>query len=227
MKRKAKLSGMIVLVLCLLAHQETKAQIPIVSLITSAIKKAIMAIDLKVQQLQNKTIALQNAEAQLTNKMSLNNLNDISGWLNKEKALYSNYYNELQQVKKVIAEYDEVKQASQQQLQLVSEYKTAYNLFRQDKNFSPGEIHYMGTVYNGLLQESIRNLDEVLLAVSPMQTQMTDGERLSLVHKASANMQRTLNDMRQFNNKNRTVTLQRAQDNNDMQTMRQLYGLPN
>ena len=85
----------------------------------------------------------------------------------------------------------------------------------------------MASVYNGILQESIRNLNEVLLAVTSLQTQMTDGERLALVHKASGNMQKNLNDVRQFNNNSMAITLQRAQEKNDMQTVRQLYGLTN
>jgi len=81
----------------LAAIPQTKlnAQIPFISIVTSAVKKVIVALDLKVQQLQNKTIMLQNAEAELENKMSLGDLNDISGWLTKEKNLYSGYYQEL------------------------------------------------------------------------------------------------------------------------------------
>jgi hypothetical protein len=226
MKKIRKISAFVFLCLAV-PIGEVNAQIPIVSLVSSAIKKVITAIDLKVQQLQNQTIALQNAEAQLENKMSLGNLNDISGWLNKEKSLYSDYYSELQQVKSAITDYDEVKHATQQQIQLVSEYKNAYNLFRQDKNFSPTEVNYMVSVYNGILKESLQNLNEVVLAVSSFQTQMTDGERLLLVHKASGALQKNLNDLRQFNNNNMAVTMQRAQENNDMVTVRKLYGLPN
>jgi len=226
MKRKLKIFVTTVILLAgMLAHPEAKAQIPIVSLITSAVKKVIVAIDLKVQQLQNQTIALQNAEAEVENKMSLGNLNDISGWLTKEKNLYNSYYQELAQVKKVITDYDEVKQATQQQLELVSEYKTAYNLFKQDKNFSPTEISYMASVYNGILQQSVQNLNEVITAVTAFSTQMSDAERLLLVHKATGSMQKNLNDVRQFNNGNMAITMQRAQENNDMQTVKQLYGI--
>lgn len=205
--------------------EKASAQIPVVSIVSSAIKKVITALDLEVQKLQNQTIELQNAEAALENKMSLGNLNDISSTLTKEKNLYSSYYQELATVKKIITDYDEVKQATQQQIQLVSEYKTAYGLFQKDKNFSPTEINYMATVYNGILQESLRNLNEVVLAVTSVSTQMTDAERLMMVHKASGNLQKNLNDMRQFNNSNMTLTMQRAQENNDMQTLKQLYGI--
>jgi len=187
----------------------------------------IVAIDLKVQQLQNQTIALQNAEAQVENKMSLGNLNNISGWLTKEKNLYNSYYQELAQVKKVITDYDEVKQATQQQIELVAEYKNAYALFKQDKNFTPPEISYMASVYNGILQQSIQNLNEVVMAITSFTTTMSDAERLLLVHKATAGMQKNLNDVRQFNNSNMAVTMERAQENNDMQTLKQLYGISN
>ena len=228
MKRKTKLTIMAgFMVICLMLHPSAHAQIPIISLITSAVKKVIVAIDLKVQQLQNQTIALQNAEAQLENKMSLGNLNDISGWLTKEKNLYSSYYQELAQVKKVITDYDEVKQATQQQIELVSEYKSAYSLFQQDRNFSPTEISYMASVYNGILQQSIQNLNEVVMAITAFSTQMSDAERLLLVHKATGSMQKNLNDVRQFNNANMAVTMQRAQENNDMQAVKQLYGISN
>jgi hypothetical protein len=228
MKHKTKIMGTIsMILLCLLVHPSANAQIPVVSLVSSAIKKVITALDLEVQKLQNQTIALQNAEAQLENKMSLGNLNNISSTLNKEKNLYSSYYQELQQVKKVITDYDEVKQATQQQIELVSEYKTAYNLFQQDKNFSPPEIKYMASVYDGILQESIRNLNEVVTAVTSLTTQMSDAERLLMVHKATTGMQKNLNDVRQFNNNNMSITMQRAQQQNDMNQVRQLYGISN
>jgi hypothetical protein len=225
-KYKLIITGIILLMIAL-PQQKANAQIPFVSLISDAVKKVIVAIDLQVQQLQNQTIALQNAEAQIENKMSLGNLNDISSWLGKEKDLYSSYYQELAQVKKLITDYDEVKQATQQQIELIKEYKTAYNLFQQDKNFTPTEINYMATVYNGILQESIRNLNEVVTAVTAFTTQMSDAERLLMVHKATGGMQKNLNDVRQFNNANMSITLQRAQENNDMEAVQKLYGLPN
>lgn len=226
MKKAIKIMWVACFILLLtLPVREAKAQIPIVGLVTSAIKKVITAIDLKVQQLQNKTIALQNAEKALENKMALGNLSDISGWLDKERKLYQGYYDELQQVKKVIADYDAVKRIIQQQSQLVSEYKNAYALFKQDKNFSADELNYMGQVYNGILSESVRNLDEALLAVNSFSTQMSDAQRLQLIHSSGNRLQHNLDDLRRFNNDNRQLSLQRAQERNNMDEVRQLYGL--
>lgn len=222
---KTALAVTMVCTISLFHTQKANAQIPIVSIITSAIKKVIVALDLQVQRLQNKTIALQNAEANLENSMSLGNLNDISGWLNKEKNLYSQYYQELQTVKHAISDYEEVKRAVVQQEELVKEYKTAYSLFRQDNHFSATELSNMAAVYNGILQASARNLDEVVLAVTNFNTQMSDAERLATVHKADAGLQNNLNDLRQFNNNAMRLSLQRAQDKADAETVKRMYGL--
>ncbi|WP_091155763.1 conjugal transfer protein TraI [Mucilaginibacter pineti] len=209
----------------LVLQQKAQAQIPIVGLFTSAIKKVITALDLKVQQLQNQTIALQNAEQALENNLHLNSLNDISGWLNKERNLYQQYYQELAQVKAIISDYDEVKNIISQQKQLLGEYQNASALFHRDQHFSAEEISYMGNIYDGILQESLRNLNEVLLAVNSFSTQMDDAERMLRIHKASAGMQTNLDHLRQFNQQNVTVSLARAKDEQDRLSVKQLYGL--
>lgn len=204
---------------------QLRAQIPIVSLITSAVKKVIVAIDLKVQQMQNKTIALQNAEKALENKMALGNLNDISGWLDKEKQLYADYYRELQQVKSVIATYELVKQVVKQQEQIVNEYHQAFSLFQRDQHFSTDELNNMRGVYSGILDASVQNLNEVLLAVTNLSTSMSDAERLALIHKAAAGLQHNLDDLRQYNSGNIQLSLRRAQDQQSRTAVKKLYGL--
>jgi len=209
----------------LLGSMAANAQIPIVGLVSSAIKKVITALDIKVQQMQNQTIALQNAEQALENNLHLNSLNDISGWLNKERNLYQEYYQELAQVKAIISDYDEVKNIISQQKQLLTEYQSANALFHKDQHFSADEIRYMGNIYDGILQESLRNLNEVLLAVNSFSTQMDDAERMLRIHKASAGMQTNLDHLRQFNQQNVTLSLARARDEQDREAVKQLYGL--
>jgi predicted alpha/beta hydrolase family esterase len=223
MKKIIVITG-IVLGCLLVQREQANAQIPIVGLFTSAIKKVITALDLKVQQLQNQTIALQNAEQALENNLHLNSLNDISGWLNKERSLYQQYYQELAQVKAIISDYDEVKNIISQQKQLLGEYQSASALFHRDQHFSDEEISYMGNIYDGILQESLRNLNEVLLAVNSF-TQMDDAERMLRIHKASSGMQTNLDHLRQFNQQNVTLSLVRAKDEQDRQSVKQLYGL--
>lgn len=223
--KKLILVAMILAGIVMPPFEKTQAQVPLVGLLSSAIKKIITALDLKVQQLQNQTIALQSAQQRLQNSMSLGKLNDITGWIGKERSLYQNYYQELATVKTVISDYDEVRRIISQQEELLREYKSASSLFNQDKHFSAIELGQMMTVYKGILQESQRNLDEVLLAVKSFSTQMSDAERMLLVHQASAGMQKNLDDLRQFNHANAGLSLQRSKNEQDKEAVKQLYGI--
>jgi len=216
---------LLIITLLLFIAANSQAQIPGVSLVTGLIKKVIIAIDLKVQQLQNQTIALQNAEQAVENDLSLNKLNDIGGWLQKEKALYQNYYDELAKVKAVIADYETVRRVITQQAQLVSEYQTAKAQFSRDSHFSPAEIKAMGQVYENILAESIRNLDELTTAVTALATQMSDGDRLEVIRRAAAGVQHNLDDLRHFNRSNQQLSLARSRDAADQNVVRKLYGL--
>ena len=201
------------------------AQVPVVSLVTGIIKKVIIAIDLKVQQLQNQTIALQKAEQSLENNLHLNSLNDISGWLNKEKNLYAGYYQELATVRKVIADYDAVKQVISRQQELVAEYQRANALFHRDAHFSPAELNYMATIYSGILTESLHDLETVTTAIADNGTQMDDAERWQRIDLAAKEMQTNLDHLRQFNRKNVQLSLSRSRDQADRNSVRQLYGM--
>lgn len=205
--------------------QKSDAQVPGVGLVTGIIKKVIVAIDLKVQELQNKTIALQNAEQDIINHLSLSQLSDISGWLNKERSLYQDYYKELASVKTIISGYDEVKEAIRVQAELVSEYHRATQLFHNDSHFSAAELRYMETIYSGILEESLRNLGQLRLAAGEFSTQMDDAERLSVIHAASSGIQTNLNHLREFDREAASLSLSRARDVQDRATIKSLYGI--
>jgi hypothetical protein len=216
----------IVLVILLAGFtMQGEAQIAIIAIIQAGITKVIKAVDLEVQHLQTQTIWLQNAQKQLENAMSQLKLNQITDWVQQEENLYQEYYNELWQVKQIISDYDKVKSIIQLQERIVSEYQTAYALFKQDKNFSQSEINYMYNVYSGILNESLKNVDQLLLVVNAFITQMTDAQRVNIINSAAKGMQKNYNDLKQFNNQNIQLSLQRAAENNDVETVKQLYGL--
>ena len=204
---------------------QAMAQVPVAGLVTGIIKKVIIALDLKVQQLQNQTIALQNTEVTLENNLHLSSLSDISGWLSKERSLYQQYYKELATVRTLIADYDEVSGIIRQQKELMSEYHSASLLFHGNQHFSASELQQMDMIYAAILQESIRNLNEAMMAVKSFLTQMSDAERLNLIHRASAGMQTNLDHLRQFNEQNSRLSSARAAEDLDRAQIRALYGL--
>jgi hypothetical protein len=205
--------------------QQTQAQIPILDIIKAAVKKVIVAADLKIQRLQNKTIWLQNAQKTLENKMSKLKLAAISDWAKKQKELYATYFEELWKVKNAIGSYQAVKDIIKKQVQLVQEYSKAFNLSKQDKNFTADELNYMQKVYTGILDESIKNIDQIQLVINAFATQMTDAKRLEIIHSAGNNIEQNITDLRQFNQQNSVISLQRSKEKNDIDVVKKLYGL--
>lgn len=205
--------------------QRCHAQIPILEIIKAGIKKVIRAVDLKIQRLQNKTIWLQNAQKTLENEMSKLKLKEIGDWADRQRQLYANYFDELSRVKSVISTYQSVRDIISKQAQLVKEYSKAYSLSKQDKNFTTQEIEYMGQVYSGILEESLENIEQVRMVIIAFATQMTDERRLEIIHSASDNIDTNLGDLRQFNQQNIRISLQRSKERNDVDVVRRLYGL--
>ena len=201
------------------------AQTGILDIIKAGVVKVIKAVDLKIQRLQNKTIWLQNAQKALENKMSELKLNEITGWVENQRKLYEDYYDELWKIKVTIRNYSKVKEIFLKQVQIVTEYSKAYHLSKQDRNFSSAELDHMGEVYGGIVDESLKNLEELQLVINAYATQMTDAKRLEIIHQVSNRIEQNLSDLRSFNQMNIKLSLQRAKDKNDIDIVKRLYGL--
>ena len=219
--------AIVMLGLCfmILPVQEIKAQDPITEIIKAAIKKVIVAADLKIQRLQNKTIWLQNAQKTLENKMSQLKLNEIKDWVEKQRKLYDDYFKELWKVKTALVYYQRVKDIIQPQVQLINEYKGAWALFKQDKNFNAEELAYMFNIYTGMMDESLKGIDQVSLVINAFATQMSDAKRLEIINTVADNIEQQFVDMKEFNNQQKLLSLQRATERNEIEYVRRLYGI--
>lgn len=220
-----KVVVMVVLCLGLTIAPTQKSHAIVWEVVRKALVAAIKAMDMAVQRLQNKTIWLQNAQKTLENTLSRLKLNEISEWTDKQKEQYANYFDELKKVKEAISGYKKVKEIMEKQVRVVDEYKTAFALFKQDKNFSVQEVGYMVKVYTGIVDESIKNINQLFLVINVAKTQMTDGRRLEIINRVAVHIDENLNDLRAFNNENAKLSLQRAKDEKEVARVKALYGL--
>lgn len=197
----------------------------IIAIIKEGIKKVIKAVDLKIQRLQNETIWLQNAQKTIENALSKLRLDEISGWVERQRALYANYFDELHKVRSIIAYYRKIKGITERQVQIVEQYKKAYALFQQDDHFSTGEIVHMGKVYTGIVDASLKNIDRLFAVINSFATTMTDEKRLEIIDDVSDEIDRTYMDLTQFNDQNKLLSLQRSKSKQEVQVVKALYGL--
>jgi hypothetical protein len=205
--------------------REAKA-IAILEIIRQAVIKVIKAVDLMIQRIQNKTIWLQNAQKVLENKLSQFKLDEIAQWTEKQRQLYKKYYDELWQIRSTLANYHRIALAIQRQKQLVAQYKFTWQMVSQDQHFTRSEIDYIYVVYTGILNDSLYNLDQILLVINSYKTQMSDAKRLEIINKASEGIEKNYSDLQQFNNQNIQVSINRAKDQQEVNAVKKLYGLP-
>ena len=217
----------LVLVFSTVPQQYSEAAVPvaILKIIEAGVKKVIVAVDLQIQRQQNRIIWLQNAQKVIENTMSKLRLDEISEWTDRQRDLYSKYFDELNRVKSLIAYYRRVKEITEMQTRMVLEYQRVWRVISQDGNFTDSERLYMGKVYSGMLVESAKNIEQMLMVVNSFRVQMSDAQRLEIIHKVGNNVETNLYDLLAFNRQNARISLNRSREQASLETTKELYGI--
>lgn len=139
--------------------------------------------------------------------------------------LHQLFLDGLMAVNPTVRNYRRIPQIISYQKLLVSEYKRAYNRFRQDPNFNPDEIQYLFNVYKFLIDASARNLDDLIMIITATKLRMSDEERLSAIDRIFFDIEGKLMFLRGFNNNTQLLAIQRARLAGDVRTINSLYGI--
>jgi hypothetical protein len=179
-----------------------------------------------IQRLQNECIALQNAQKVIENTLSKLKLAEIAEWTEKHRAMYQKFYDELWQIRSTLATYHRISTIINRQKQIVQQYSFTWHMIQQDKHFTQSEIDYMFRVYTGMINESVDNLEQILLVINSFKTQMSDARRLAIINQAGDRIDDNYYDLIEFNNENIALSLNRSKDDDEVTAVKKLYGLP-
>jgi hypothetical protein len=147
----------------------------------------------------------------------------ISGLVKGNFDLHNVYLTGLMAVNPSVRNYSRVAEIISQQASLVSEYKRANSNFKQSGSFSPGELSYMSNVYAKLINQSLDNLDELNTIMTANKLRMSDAERIRAIDRLYANSSDQLDCLRALNRQGVLLSLQRAKDINDRNTLKKIY----
>lgn len=123
-----------------------------------------------------------------------------------------------------IAKYRRVPDIIRHQKDIVSEYRAAFNQFRESGNFTEAELEYFGRVYRQLFDRSIANLDELIMVTTASQLRMSDDERLRAIDRIFYDMEDKLSFLRYFNREGSILAILREREKKETNTLKQLYG---
>lgn len=138
-------------------------------------------------------------------------------------SLHQAFLDGLWLVSPAVRKYWKIPQIIKQQLQLITEYKSAFEQDKKSRLLNPEEIVYIDQVYTNLFNQSLQHLDDLTLLLTANKLRMTDDERLSGIDKIYEGMQEKLQFLRSFNSHNSVLLLQRGNAYNEAQVMSHLY----
>lgn len=139
--------------------------------------------------------------------------------------LHATFLNGLNAVSPAVAKYGRVADIILQQVNLVTEYKRYQQEFSQSGSFNANELGYMANVYTTILQQSLHNLNRLTDILMAGKLRMSDAERLQAIDHIYNDSSDQYAFLQNFDRQGVVLSLQRSQDQNDTQTLKQLYGL--
>lgn len=131
-------------------------------------------------------------------------------------SLHKTFLDALMQVSPAVKNYKRVAEIVEYQISIVKESRNGMNRFIKSGNFSGQEINYFEKVYGNLLNQSLRNLDELTMIITADKLRMSDDERLKAVDNIYEQMQDKLLFLRNFNASSNVLALQRSKEKNDV-----------
>lgn len=139
--------------------------------------------------------------------------------------LHDLFLDALCQVSPAVREYQRVAEVISLQLKLVREYKAYWKRFREQGGFSVEELEHIEKVYANLFKASLKNLEDLLLVLTPRSLRMSDAERLHAIDEVYASINHKVAFLRQFNSSTTILATQRRQEQHDVDAVRKLYNI--
>ncbi|MXN91737.1 TerB family tellurite resistance protein [Flavobacterium sp. Sd200] len=138
-------------------------------------------------------------------------------------SLHEAFLDALLEVSPTVSNYKRVAEIIEMQIKLIDEQGNAFGRYQGSGNFNGDELSYIGRVYDNLVEQSLRNLDELLVVITAGQARMSDNERLEAIDRIYEDMQDKLLFLRDFNNNTTVLSIQRAKERHDVQKMENLH----
>jgi len=150
---------------------------------------------------------------------------DIKGLSQGTFSLHKVFLDGLLAVSPAVSSYAKVADIVNKEAILVKEYQSANHYLQGSGHFTAQELDYFSTMYNNVIQGSLKNVSELLMVVTAGQLRMNDAERLAAIDRIDRDMTGRLSYLQSFNNAAAMQAMQRAKEEQDVGTMKSLYGI--
>jgi hypothetical protein len=112
-----------------------------------------------------------------------------------------------------------------QERQLLTESARALKQFRKSSAFTADEQKYLKKIHDNLISQSGELINVITSVITDGKLRMSDAERIKSIEKISLELKDRLLFLRDFNSKATVLALQRTKEQEDVKSMKLLYGV--
>jgi len=152
-------------------------------------------------------------------------LNTIENIKNGDFNLHRDFFGSLKNVNPHISNSAKVADIIAFQVYIIQNLKRVNTWCKNNKQFTPDEIYYVGKVYRNMLYLSDINISELLTIIRAKETEMKDDERLKRIDKIYDDMLDKHAFVESFENDVRTIAREREREKRAVESMSKQYEL--
>lgn len=138
--------------------------------------------------------------------------------------IHDAFLNALWEVSPEVKKYYKVAKIAEYQIKLMKACRSSMPT-GSNNLFKAAELNYIEQVYENLIKESLRNLDELLNVVTAKKLRMSDDERMKAIDGIFNEMEEKLVFVRNFNNQTALLAGSRKKELKETKQVRDLYNL--
>lgn len=149
-------------------------------------------------------------------------INDIK---HGDFTLHKNYFSSLSLVNPTVKKYSKVAAIIAMQISIAKQIFGTIQSCKKSNVLLTSELKYLSTVFNNLLDDCAKNLDELFVLITNNETQMKDDERIQRIDRLYEDMKDKEMFATSFTHSAKGLSIQRLNELNDIIISKKLSGL--
>lgn len=139
--------------------------------------------------------------------------------------LHQIFLDGLLEVSPVVKSYKRVSDIISCQKRMMQEGRQAFQRFSSGKQFTIQEIAYLSQVYQNLLEQSAKLLEELILVMTAGKLRMSDDERMRAIDRIYSRVQDQYAFLKQFSNNAALLALLREKERKEIANSRKIHNI--
>lgn len=139
--------------------------------------------------------------------------------------LHRDFFSSLKNVNPKISKYIKVADIIAYQVRIIKNTKQTLQGIRETKQFTTEELDYCKRVFDNLLDECVKTIDELLMVITSGELEMKDDERLKLIDKIYTDMQDKYSFCSSFSEEMGLLSVQRMGEQIEINRSKIINGL--